>query len=322
MTKRHPRAVPASALLSLLLLGCGQTYHPVVRSDLGGPSSRGTSPLASAESRLNEPGPIRFRKIVAADWAVPRSGLINLHHPKARAAGLKNESEPIQIYFYQIDHPQFGAYLIDSGVARSVAERREDMPLKFPVKQMMPIEELVVRVDTETFLDSRETPLAGVFLTHLHLDHVLGLSDVPRSVPIYIGPGEAQDGRLSHPLVRPTLSANLQGFSALRQLPVWRAPGERLASVDVFGDGSLIGILVPGHTGGSMAFLLRTTNGPELLTGDACHTRWGWEHDVEPGTFNTNGKTAAESLAALRALAARHPEMAVHLGHQSLDGPT
>ena len=42
----------------------------------------------------------------------------------------------------------------------------------------------------------------------------------------------------------------------------------------------------PGHTRGSTAYLVRTPQGPVLLTGDACHTRWGWEHDVEPGNFS------------------------------------
>jgi glyoxylase-like metal-dependent hydrolase (beta-lactamase superfamily II) len=253
---------------------------------------------------------------------VPRSGLINLKHQEAKAEGLTDESEPIQIYFYELEHPKYGGFLIDSGVARSVAERRDDMPVKFPVTQVMSMDELVVHLDTKTYLEQRKTPLSGVFLTHLHLDHVLGLTDVPKDVPLYIGPGEAADGRLTHPLVRPTLAANLKGFGPLQEFSVWRAPGDELASVDIFGDGSLIGIHVPGHTEGNMAFLVRSTEGPQLLTGDSCHTAWGWEHDVEPGTFNTNGKEAAESLAALRAFAERHPEMPVHLGHQRLEEST
>jgi glyoxylase-like metal-dependent hydrolase (beta-lactamase superfamily II) len=90
--------------------------------------------------------------------------------------------------------------------------------------------------------------------------------------------------------------------------------------LDVFGDGSLFALHVPGHTRGSTAFLARTLAGPKLLTGDACHTAWGWVHGVEPGSFSTDGPRSVGSLAALRALAAEHPEIEVHLGHQSLDG--
>jgi len=53
-----------------------------------------------------------------------------------------------------------------------------------------------------------------------------------------------------------------------------------------------------------------------LYTGDACHTRWGWDHGVEPGTFSSDVERSAESLARLAKLAAEHPSLRVHLGHQ------
>jgi hypothetical protein len=53
-----------------------------------------------------------------------------------------------------------------------------------------------------------------------------------------------------------------------------------------------------------------------LLTGDACHTAWGWEHGVEPGSFSSDRSRSAASLAALKKLVARHPAIDVRLGHQ------
>lgn len=53
-----------------------------------------------------------------------------------------------------------------------------------------------------------------------------------------------------------------------------------------------------------------------LLTGDACHTKWGWDNGVEPGSFSADRPRSVQSLAALQQLAARHPTMAVRLGHQ------
>lgn len=88
--------------------------------------------------------------------------------------------------------------------------------------------------------------------------------------------------------------------------------------LDVFGDGSFWALSVPGHTPGSTAYLARTPSGPVLLTGDACHTAWGWEHGGEPGSFSNDKPKSAASLAALKKLAARHPSMDVRLGHQEL----
>ena len=91
------------------------------------------------------------------------------------------------------------------------------------------------------------------------------------------------------------------------------------AAIDILGDGSLWALSTPGHTPGSTAYLALTTAGPVLFTGDACHTWWGWNHGVEPGTFTADAPTGIESLAHLKALVAAHPQIRVFPGHE-LDG--
>jgi glyoxylase-like metal-dependent hydrolase (beta-lactamase superfamily II) len=268
------------------------------------------------EQSLAEPGPIELEKVVAADWEVPLSGLVNLDHPRAEEAGLSDRSEAIQIYFYALKHPSRGTFLVDTGVARSIARRSDDMPIGWLVRSVMNMDAMQVHVDTKTWLQQNGEPLAGVLLTHLHLDHVLGLQDIPKSTPIYVGPGEPDDTKFEYLFGRSTTDESLEGFAALRELKIEKAAGSPLGVTDLLGDGSLYGVHIPGHTAGNMAYVARTTEGPVLLTGDGCHTRWGWEHGVEPGTFNTDGELSAESLAELRAFAQRHPEVTIHLGHQ------
>ena len=317
----------ASLGLCLAVTSCVQTQHEVITAKLGSVSSvsdgsKTQNQEGSAwlrwEAQLDTPGPIGFEKFVAADWAVDRSGLLNLDHDKARAAGLQDGPEAIQVYFYVIEHPIHGAFMIDSGIARSIAERADNMPVAWPVSAALPTDELKVRLDTRTYLEQRSTGLAGVFLTHLHLDHILGLQDFPKTVPLYIGPGEADDRRWSHGLVRRTTDLNLAGFGPLRQWQVLRDPHAPFAYVDIFGDQSVMGLHTPGHTDGNMAFVIRSQDGLQLLVGDASHTRWGWEHNVEPGEFNTDGDTAALSLDKLRRFARQYPLMTVHLGHQHI----
>ena len=59
--------------------------------------------------------------------------------------------------------------------------------------------------------------------------------------------------------------------------------------------------------------------GPILLTGDTCHTRWGWEHAVTPGTYTADTRSNRDSLDRLRALAEVVPSMQIFVGHE-LDG--
>jgi glyoxylase-like metal-dependent hydrolase (beta-lactamase superfamily II) len=86
--------------------------------------------------------------------------------------------------------------------------------------------------------------------------------------------------------------------------------------VDVFGDQSVFALWVPGHTPGTTAYLVRSTKGPVLLVGDACHTRWGWENDVEPGGFSADIPASVVGFKQLRALAKEHSQLEVRLGHQ------
>jgi glyoxylase-like metal-dependent hydrolase (beta-lactamase superfamily II) len=112
----------------------------------------------------------------------------------------------------------------------------------------------------------------------------------------------------------------LEGKGPLHEWAFVRDPSGRFAGVvDVFGDESVFAIHVPGHTPGSTAFLVRTPTGPELITGDVSHTRWGWEHRVEPGTFTMDGPRSVTSLAQLATLAHDLPGIVVHLGHQHRD---
>jgi glyoxylase-like metal-dependent hydrolase (beta-lactamase superfamily II) len=185
----------------------------------------------------------------------------------------------------------------------------------------MRVEKLVVRTDTATWIAAQRDKPAGVFVTHLHLDHVMGMRDLPAGTPVYVGPGEATSRSVEGWLVRSITDEALSRKGTLREwrfTPAPRADAAFDGVIDIFGDGSLWALHVPGHTAGSVAYLARTQDGPVLMTGDACHTAWGWQHGVEPGSFSTDRARSAESLRRLKALVARHPAIQVRLGHQPL----
>jgi glyoxylase-like metal-dependent hydrolase (beta-lactamase superfamily II) len=146
---------------------------------------------------------------------------------------------------------------------------------------------------------------------------VLGLRDVPNTAPVYVGAGDAEETSFMNVVLRGVYDDALHGKGALREVHFAQDPDGAFAGVaDVFGDGSFWAISVPGHTPGSIAFVARTPKGPVLLTGDACHTSWGWEHGVGPGTFSEDVAASADSLSRLERFVARHPAIDVRLGHQ------
>jgi N-acyl homoserine lactone hydrolase len=267
------------------------------------------------------PGPLTVETVVAAQWEVERGGLIDLDHPRAKAAGLVDGPEPIEIYFHAVRHPTRGLFLVDAGVERAMLRDPEHALFHGLVGRVMHVDKLRVTADTATWLERQGEPLAGVFLTHMHLDHIAGMTDVPASTPVFTGPGEATWRGALNLFTQSITDRALAGKGPIRELAFERDESGAFDGVlDVFGDGSFWALWVPGHTPGSTAYLARTPRGPVLFTGDACHTAWGWEHDVEPGGFTRDRAENARTLAQLRAFVAKHPEVDVRLGHQRLDG--
>lgn len=290
------------------LAGCSATSLEPRPADLGQATT-----WQAMMAVIDAPGPIVLDKHLAAHWSVALSGLVNLDHPLAREAGLEDRAEPIEIYSYRLRHPRFGNFLVDSGISEDWRNPDGPADVAWIVRKAMDTGTLTVEQTTAELMAQAGQPLNGVLLTHIHLDHIMGLADVPASVPVYLGPGDAAISNLTNLVLQGTTDRLLGGTRTLQE---WRYDGEEI--IDVFGDGSLFALHVPGHTPGSTAYLARTTQGPQLMTGDACHTAWGWLHGVEPGTFSEDQPRSVPSLERLRSLASAHPAVIVHPGHQSL----
>jgi N-acyl homoserine lactone hydrolase len=306
------RTFPIVAGFVLLAGGCAATSHVTNRGGLGR-----TVSADAMEALIDQPGPVEIDTVAGADWAVSRAGLINLDHPTARAAHLTDGDEPIQVFVHVLRHPRRGMFLVDTGVTRTLVENPAQAGVGWLVRKAMHPEKMKLRTATADVVAREGRPIAGVLLTHLHLDHVSGMGDVPPGTPIYTGPGEVSAHSLVNALTRGTIDRQLEGKGDIVELALPSDASGRFAGLlDLFGDGSVFAIWVPGHTPGSVAYLVRTPKGPVLLTGDACHTRWGWDHGVEPGEFSADRPRSAASLKTLRDLVARHPRIEVRLGHQ------
>jgi glyoxylase-like metal-dependent hydrolase (beta-lactamase superfamily II) len=277
--------------------------HPTTKATLGEPVS-----LTAMEAVLDQPGPLVVETVISAKWTSSLGGLINLKHERARQ--LQDGPEAVVNYFHGVKHPTAGWYLVDTGV--ETALRNPQHPLRSnDLGKAYGFDHLDVITPLGEWLAKKE--VAGVFLTHLHLDHVLGLPDIGKTTAVYSGLGETQAESEFYTYSQGTVDALFE-----QRPPIGELDFETQPVLDVFGDGSFFALATPGHTPGSVAYVARTAEGAVLFTGDVCHTAWGWNHDVEPGTFSHDHGANAKSLALLRALAARHPSMQIRLGHQAL----
>lgn len=318
LARRRPGSAAIASALSLglfALAACRVTSHPT--EPYAPPASARPAP-AGWDAVLAKPVDVEVQAVVSARWSTNRKGLVDLDHPVAKEAGLKNDEVPIVLLVGVIRHPTAGDFLVDTGVSDELITRKRGGAVRGLARglttSMEPLESLAGIIARHHL----HPEAGGVLLTHSHFDHVLGLPDLPPEVPIYVGPGELRDRRKFNGLLRPTMRRLFADHDAVREID----PATTIALdpfpavIDLVGDGSIWGIVCEGHTEGSMAWLVNATDGPVLFVGDTSHTRWGWEHGVPPGKFTSDHELNQVALDRLRQFVKAHPETKVYVGHE------
>jgi len=102
-----------------------------------------------------------------------------------------------------------------------------------------------------------------------------------------------------------------QDFAMLKGQPndslkAWRGAGAKVTAVtadtDVFSDGSVVALHLPGHTPDHLGLLVELKSGPVLLTGDLYHTTISREKRSLPG-FNTSREQTLQSMDRFEGIA-------------------
>ena len=127
-----------------------------------------------------------------------------------------------------------------------------------------------------------------VGISHLHGDHTGQAKEFP-SARLLIGQGDFEQ-------------------TAGKEDPFgpWRGDGKPVTlaakDVDVFGDGSVVALHLPGHTPNHLALLVNLASGPVLLSGDLYHSLDAREKRGVP-PFNTDRAQTLASMDKFEALA-------------------
>jgi glyoxylase-like metal-dependent hydrolase (beta-lactamase superfamily II) len=136
-----------------------------------------------------------------------------------------------------------------------------------------------------------------VAISHYHGDHVGQVSSFPQST-LLIGKGDwdVLNDPKSASVANPTPFANwMSGGGKVEPLT-----GDR----DVFGDGTVVMLNMPGHTPGHHSLLVKLKEtGNVLITGDLAHFHENYDANGVP-TFNTDRAASLASLDRFKKIAA------------------
>jgi glyoxylase-like metal-dependent hydrolase (beta-lactamase superfamily II) len=179
-----------------------------------------------------------------------------------------------------IRHPTNGVLLYDTGYAPRFFTETARPPASLYAR-MTPV------TCTEDDTAAAQLRQAGVdpgdvthiLISHFHADHVGGLRDFPRARFVYIRTAldpswrkQTQVRQLRHGFLAGLLPPDFDDRSDFADdRPPAEPPLPGLGpAFDLFGDGTLLAIDLPGHTPGQLGLLVRLQGHRVLLVGDAC----------------------------------------------------
>lgn len=250
----------------------------------------------------------------------------------ARGAGLQQVDFPS--YCALLRHPTRGWMLYDTGYAQHFLDATAAFPERLyggllPVN--LPAEECLSAQLAARGIRCEE--ITTVIVSHYHGDHVAGLRDFPQARFIALRVESEHVLALRGKRWRATVQGRLPSmlpddFSTRlvhaddcpqRSLPAWMAPFTD--GFDLFGDGSLLGVALPGHSHGQLGLCIPdASGGPLLLVADACYSLPACgEGRLPPAPtqwFSNSGVRAyRETFAAVSELARREPSLLILPSH-------
>jgi len=177
-------------------------------------------------------------------------------------------------------HPQHGWLLWDTGYAPRLLDATRHLPFSI-YRYATPLHlqpELAVAAQLGQW-KLKPDDIRRVIISHFHADHIAGLRDFPQAELIASRPAydDVAGRRGLNALQRAFIPACLPDDCCRRATLLASFDGPALPalgpSCDLFGDGSLLLVPLPGHARGQIGLLAHTGRGRILFAADGCWLR-------------------------------------------------
>lgn len=266
---------------------------------------------------FQNPRPINVKSFITGYVLINKIGTLNPDHPKA--GDIEDEILKVPVLSHWIHHEDFGNYLVDAGLDSSYTDDPHGK-----MKGLLAGLFKIFKINTDEYLQEKGQNIAfhikknsielnGVFLSHLHSDHIAGIRELPKNIQYVIGKGEKYIDR------KPLFYGDyLKGIDVLYEIDFSKGNNTPILGpcVDIFEDGSFWAISTPGHTKGHISFLINSQKGPILLTTDACFIKLGFEKGIGSSDYTDDILMAQSSLNNLVEFKKVYNQVNVICGHE------
>mgnify|MGYP001229799932 CR=1 FL=1 len=226
-------------------------------------------------------------------------------------------------------HPRQGWILFDTGYSEHFISATAALPERLyrvvtPV-YLRPQDNLAAQLRADGIAPA---DIAWIVLSHLHGDHVGGLADFLHARVLCAGQAldeQARRGRIGNlrlgqlPALLAPVAGRIERMETRAALALPAPFHEFGQARDLFGDGSLLAVPLPGHAAGHHGLLFQDSRGPVLLVADASWSSQSIIDNTPPPALVTAwlGDTAQyrQTLARLHRLHLAAPEVRIVPAH-------
>lgn len=268
--KKRPAFVslPAAVFASILICLC---------------ACRQTLPVPRIESSL-EGWAQPYQGVQGLKVHAFRTGAIRSVEAAAYAGGSWTTKMAMGAWAFVIEHPEHGLIVFDTGLSDRARTDPEHyvgwLGAQLGVLEVPEHASLSEQMKSLK-LDPRDVHL--LVLSHLHFDHTGDLGEFPNA-KVVVAAAEKQWVEAGVRRMDFVDADALTGMQRWQTIDYESAKplATFVASHDFFGDGSVIGVELSGHTPGDQGLLVRAPEAPLLLAGDAVWTEKNWRWTAQP----------------------------------------
>lgn len=220
---------------------------------------------------------------------------------------------------FSVKHNKYGDILIDAGMNSSFNQSNinGDLPavMRIYLKQSKYHYSLNENENIKYNMKKYQLDPKYVFITHVHADHVSGLTEMNSDVITVIG---ERENSFFYKLI---CGKYFKGKKSIKTLDFSNAQriGPFSKVIDLFGDNSILAISSPGHSEDHISYFINDSDSPVLIIGDLINSEDDFNSGIEVScdSSSRDKKILQNSINELKEFKKQNPHIKVLYMHDN-----